>query len=76
MIGRGGAKPGDWIYVSGALGGSILGRHLTFVPRLDLAIELAARHELQAMMDAAGFVRTSFRNMSGGIVAIHTGYRA
>lgn len=34
------------------------------------------QRELQAMMDAAGFARTSYRNLSAGIVAIHTGYRA
>jgi demethylmenaquinone methyltransferase/2-methoxy-6-polyprenyl-1,4-benzoquinol methylase len=34
------------------------------------------QRELQTMMDAAGFVRTSYRNMSAGIVAIHTGYKA
>jgi len=31
--------------------------------------------ELQAMMEAAGFDRCGYRNLSGGIVAIHTGYR-
>jgi demethylmenaquinone methyltransferase/2-methoxy-6-polyprenyl-1,4-benzoquinol methylase len=31
--------------------------------------------ELKAMMDAAGFARTSYRNLSAGIVAVHTGYR-
>jgi demethylmenaquinone methyltransferase / 2-methoxy-6-polyprenyl-1,4-benzoquinol methylase len=31
--------------------------------------------ELKAMMDAAGFVRCDYKNLSGGIVAIHTGYR-
>ena len=29
---------------------------------------------LEAMMQAAGFERTSHRNLSGGIVAIHSGY--
>ncbi len=31
--------------------------------------------ELKAMMEAAGFARSDYRNLSGGIVAIHTGYR-
>ena len=31
--------------------------------------------ELQAMMEAAGLARCSYRNMSAGIVAIHTGYK-
>ena len=30
---------------------------------------------LQAMMQAAGFDRCSYRNLNAGIVAIHTGYR-
>jgi demethylmenaquinone methyltransferase/2-methoxy-6-polyprenyl-1,4-benzoquinol methylase len=32
------------------------------------------QEELQAMMSAAGFERCSYRNLSGGIVAIHSGY--
>jgi len=31
--------------------------------------------ELKAMMAAAGFERTDYRNLSAGIVAIHSGYR-
>jgi demethylmenaquinone methyltransferase/2-methoxy-6-polyprenyl-1,4-benzoquinol methylase len=31
--------------------------------------------ELKAMMQAAGFARCDYRNLSGGIVAIHTGYK-
>ena len=34
-----------------------------------------AQAELQGMMDAAGFARSGFRNLSAGIVAIHTGYK-
>lgn len=31
--------------------------------------------QLKGMMDAAGFSRCSYKNLSAGIVAIHTGYR-
>ena len=37
---RSGASAGDAIVVSGKLGGSILGKHLSFEPRLELAAEL------------------------------------
>ena len=31
--------------------------------------------ELRAMMEVAGFARCDYRNLSGGIVAIHSGYK-
>ncbi len=34
------------------------------------------QEELKAMMQAAGFARAGYRNLSAGIVAIHTGYKA
>jgi thiamine-monophosphate kinase len=45
------ARSGDALYVSGTLGGSIAGRHLHFVPRIELARVLAAERSLHAMMD-------------------------
>ena len=33
------------------------------------------QEQLKAMMDEAGFARASYRNLSAGIVAVHTGYR-
>jgi len=48
---RSGARPGDSIFVSGSLGGSIRGRHLRFVPRLDLGCALVEKFELSSMID-------------------------
>lgn len=48
---RGGARAGMTISTTGPLGGSILGRHLTFRPRLSEAQALLAHHVPAAMMD-------------------------
>ncbi len=54
-IRRSGAKPGDGVYVSGRLGGSVQadgsGRHLTFEPRIELALALAERYDIHALID-------------------------
>lgn len=47
------ARAGDRIYVSGPLGGSLAGKHLTFVPRLELASRLVLEPDLHAMMDVS-----------------------
>ncbi len=48
---RGGAKAGDAIYVTGPLGGSFLGRHMSFVPRVVLAQQLVQACEVSSMID-------------------------
>jgi len=48
---RAGAQPGDWLFVTGALGGSIRGKHLTFTPRVEEAQRLQAWTRLKAMID-------------------------
>ncbi|HBO44557.1 MAG TPA: thiamine-monophosphate kinase [Planctomycetaceae bacterium] len=48
---RGGARPGDHLLVTGSLGGSILGHHFDFMPRVDEALVLADRYELHAGID-------------------------
>lgn len=50
---RSGAKPGDVILVTGAFGGSILGRHLEVAPRVNEALWLAEHAEINAAMDVS-----------------------
>lgn len=51
VVRRVGGVPGDALSVTGTLGGSILGRHLTFRPRLDESRALVERRIPHAMMD-------------------------
>jgi len=43
--------------------------------RHELAAEAAGHRDLAAMLRAAGLARVSFQPMTGGIVALHSGWR-
>lgn len=50
---RRGARPGDWLLVTGAFGGSIRGKHLDFTPRVREALRLHELADLHAMIDVS-----------------------
>jgi thiamine-monophosphate kinase len=50
---RSGARPGDHILVTGQFGGSLLGHHFDFVPRVREALYLAQNYPLRAGIDVS-----------------------
>lgn len=64
MILRSGAKPGDALFVTGPLGGSLRsGRHLRFVPRLSESRFLTRHYRVNAMMDLSDGLAKDLRQM-------------
>ena len=75
---RSGARPGDLIYVTGPLGGSLLGRHLRPRPRIREAVALHAAVPLRAMIDLSDGLASDLGHIleeSGGLGAILDGAR-
>lgn len=50
---RSDAQAGDWIFVTGDLGGSLMGKHLNFTPRLREAQRLYEAVKLHSMIDVS-----------------------
>jgi len=48
-----GARPGDKIVVTGSFGGSLIKKHFSFSPRIELAQYLAANFQIQAATDVS-----------------------
>jgi thiamine-monophosphate kinase len=70
---RSGAKVGDIVGVTGRLGGSILGRHLSPMPRIDEAKRLHELAPIHAMIDLSDGLSSDLRHIlreSGGLGAL------
>lgn len=61
---RSGAQPGDLICVTGKLGGSQTGRHLTFEPRLQIGQWLRQGAWANAMIDISDGLATDLRHLT------------
>lgn len=57
------AMPGDILLVTGALGGSIAGRHFDFQPRVQESLLLAERYDLNAGMDLSDGLAMDVRRL-------------
>jgi len=64
ILTRRGAKIGDAIYVSGELGGSLLGHHLSFKPRLAEGAWLAEQPSVRCLMDLSDGLAKDLRALT------------
>ncbi len=62
--GRAGGRPGDELFVTGKLGGSIRGKHLRFTPRLAESRWLTSHFPVHAMMDLSDGLGTDLPRLA------------
>jgi thiamine-monophosphate kinase len=60
------ARPGDYLYVTGPLGGSILGKHLKFQPRIREAGWLTQHLPVHALIDISDGLSSDLRHLCEG----------
>lgn len=60
---RSGAQVGDWVFVTGFLGGSLSGKHLDFTPRIAEALALQQAATLHSMIDISDGLIADLRHI-------------
>ena len=63
-VGRAGGKPGDELFVTGRLGGSLRRHHLAFVPRIAQSRWLTKNFRIHAMMDLSDGLGTDLPRLA------------
>ncbi len=61
---RCGAKPGDLIFVTGTLGGTLVKKHLNVVPRIEESRKIIKRAHVTAMMDVSDGISSDLTRMA------------
>lgn len=62
---RSGAGPGDNVWVTGRLGGSLKGKHLSFVPRVEEARFIVGKFPVKAMIDLSDGLVNDLHRIAG-----------
>jgi thiamine-monophosphate kinase len=64
LLRRSGGRPGDRLFVTGTLGGSLEGKHLDFIPRVAEGRWLGAHGAVRAMMDLSDGLATDLPRLA------------